>query len=487
MIEGIRAFSPPYPPAPAAGPAPEAVAAPTDRVDLAGAASAPSGPQGGAPTSGPHAVEVVKRVSSQRWGWIELLRDRDPHFVQRNFHPRQVIRDREISAAFGTTTPHSGDALLLYAGDPPPGAPKRDVPVVLVHGASKNAQFWWDPHENGSDHGLPQLLREQGYHVYAISFAHNQDDNLLWAQQLANAVDRVKTVEGASQVDLVGHSKGGLPTRAYLSSFGEPWMTTYQGDVRRAVFVAAPLGGIDYSFRHPSANLALYGNSDDPRLNAPISWDRMIAYGFWHDVKDVGFGSDGPDYWPGQRQMLRPWDATYGTSSAEPDVRATYEGGRGYISQSRGIQQFIHESGDFMPRLMETPIDPKVEVAILAGNRPNVPGINNEKDGPSDGLLFLLSALDAPRGSKLVAQKVFPLHHKAVVSEPAPQQWIADVLAPNALPAMNPAEVEKIRKEALAKGERLVAEEADFEVKASATEKSVLHAAPQAFYTEGLA
>lgn len=439
--------------------APAAPAAPVSTRGLTGAAS------------GPHAVDVVTRVPSDRWGWIELLRDRDPHLEQRRFHPRQVIRDAEIVAAFGSATPPSGDALLMYAGDPPPGAPRRDTPVILVHGASKNAQFWWDPHEDGTDRGLPQALRDQGYRVYAVSYAHNQDDNRVWSQQLSNVIERVKTLEGTRQVDLVGHSKGGVPVRAYLSDFGDPWMTRYQGDVRRAVFVASPLGGIDYSFRHPSANYALYGSSDNPRLNAPISWDRMLAYGTWQDVSDVGFGAEGPDFWPGQRQLLARWDGVYAPSAFEPDVRSTYEGGHGLLSASRGIDAFIEESDAFMPRLRATPIDPRVEVALLAGNRPNIEGIANERDGASDGLLFVRSALEAPRGANVVAQQVFPLHHKAVVSEPAPQQWIADVLAPPSLPPLARGERDRVCEQAVADGERLRAEES---ARDAATGRSLL-------------
>lgn len=407
------------------------------------------------PAQGPHRVTVVQRVASARWGWIEQLRDKDPHLTQRSFHPRQVIRDPEIVNAFGTSTPHSGDALLMYAGDPPPGAPKRDTPVILVHGASKNANFWWDPHENGSDHGLPQRLRDEGYHVYAVSFAHNQDDNNVWAQQLSNAIGRVKRLEGVAQVDLVGHSKGGVPVRAYLSNFGEPWMTAYQGDVRRAVFVASPLGGIDFSFRHPSANLALYGKSDNPYLNAPMSWDRMIAYGWWHDVRDQGFSKDGPDYWPGQRQLLDRWDGVYKPSSLEPDVKTTIEGGQGLISTSRGIDHFINESGRYMPRLRVTPIDPHVDVAVLAGNRPDIKGISNEHDGESDGLLFLRSALEVPRESRLVAEAVFPLNHKEIVADASAHQWVADVLAPETLPRMPEAERDRVEAEAFATGHKM--------------------------------
>lgn len=391
-------------------------------------------------------VDVVRRLPSNRWAWTELLRDRDPNFVQRNFHPRQRQRDPEVVAAFGTDTPHSGDVLLHYAGDPPPDAPRRTTPVLLVHGASKAGTFWWDPHENGSEQGLPQKLRDQGFQVYFVSFAHNHDDNFLQAEQMANAIERVKELTGREQVDLVAHSKGAMAARLYTSDVREEWMTPYRGDVRRLVFVGAPLGGIDFSFRHPSANYALYGDSDDPRLNAPISWEKMMAWGRMVDTSDVGFSQKGSDYWPGQRQMLARWDQRYGLSAVEPDWYTTYNGGRGFVSRSNGIDHYIEQGGSLIERLNRTPVDPRVEVAVLAGDRPNIPGIVNEFTGPSDGLLFVRSALATSPGTNVVARDVLDLHHKALVAEDEGQDWILDVLAreqfPEPLPELTEAELE---------------------------------------------
>ncbi|MBM3464526.1 MAG: alpha/beta hydrolase [Armatimonadetes bacterium] len=406
-----------------------------------------------------HDVQVVKRMDSSKWAWIELLRDPHPAFVQRNFHPRQTQRNEEAVAAFGTDKPHSGDVLLQYAGDPPPGVKVHDTPVVLVHGASKDGNFWWDPHEDGTDQGLPQRLRDQGFQVYAVSFAHNHDDNNFWTQQVSNAVDRVKTLTGAEKVDLVGHSKGGFATRQYVSNLREPWMTPYRGDVRRAVFVGAPLGGIDYGFRHPVANYALFSDTDDPRKNAPMSWDHIMVFGFMRDARELGYSQTGPDYWPGQRQMLARMDDQYPLSSYEPDTGSTYNGGRGFVSDSRGIDHFIAEGGNFVKRLHDAPIDPSVEVAVLAGNRPNIPGILNEYTGPSDGLLMLSSALDVPDDANVVAEEVLPLHHKAIVSDARGQEWIAGVLRADSLPTIPKARRQAIREAALAEGKKLCDEE----------------------------
>ena len=210
------------------------------------------------------------RFASKTWDYIERLDNSDPHFVQRNFSPRQTITNPELVAAFGSDHPHSGSVLLHYAGDPTPGLERQPRPVLLVHGANKDANFWWDPAEDGSDKGLPQRLRDQGYQVFALTFAHNQDDNMLQAEQIATCVKRIEALTGQSQVDLVAHSKGGAAARIFVTDgVKEPWMTQCKGNVHRLALVGAPNGGIDYSFRHSSCNLGLYNDSKGEAFERP--------------------------------------------------------------------------------------------------------------------------------------------------------------------------------------------------------------------------
>lgn len=388
---------------------PKPVATPLDKVDVA--------------------FEVKKRTQSSKWAWSEHLFDSDPHFQQAAFGPRGAQRGSEIVAAFGSDKPHSGSVLLHYAGPPPHGVKKQPHPVVLVHGANKNADFWWDPQENGSQKGLPQRLRDQGFEVYAVSFAHPHDDNFVWAEQLANGIERVKQLTGAEQVDLVAHSKGGAPARAYVSDMREPWMTPYRGDVHRLVLVGAANGGLDTSFRHANGNLALLAESDSPLLNAPMTWHSTKFMGVLPvDTTDRSYSNQTTDYWPGQDQLLARWDSKYPIAFWEQDSYTTYHGGEGFVSSSKGIDHYIAQGGHYIERLNRSKIDPKVEVALLAGDNPNIPGIINENTGPSDGLLFVDSALHMPSTDNIKAKAVLHLNHKALVAEPEGQQWIADVL-----------------------------------------------------------
>lgn len=381
------------------------------------------------PPSAQEGVEVKARYGSKKWAWTELLVDDDPHFVQQQFHPRGVQRDEEVVSAFGSQTPHSNAVLLHYAGPPKAGVPRQPYPVVLVHGANKDGQFWWDPKEDGSDHGLPQRLRDQGFEVFSLTYAHPHDDNFFWGEQLANCIQRVKQLTGKEKVDVVAHSKGGSPARAYVSDMRQDWMTPYRGDVHRLVLVGAANGGLDTNFRHPNCNLALLSASNSPLLNAPMSWESTKVMGvFPLDTSDRSYNNSVNDFWPGQDQLLARWDSKYPLAVWEQDWYSTYHGGHGFVSTSKGIDHYIAQGGNYIEKLNQARIDPAVEVCLLAGDRPNLPGMANETTGPSDGLLFVQSALHMPSTENIKARAVLHLNHKALVAEPEGQQWISDVL-----------------------------------------------------------
>lgn len=385
-------------------------------------------PKGGTKPASPPVYEIARTLPSDTWQETKVIQDRDELFIQREFHPRTKHRDAEIIKAFGTDAPHSGDALLHFAG-PPKGDVKK-TPVLLVHGANKNGKFFWDPSEDGSNKGLAQKLRDEGHATYALTFAHNQDDNFVWAEQIANAIDKIKKETGAEKVDLVAHSKGGVAARIYTSNVRKEGVesTPYQEDVRRLVLVGAPNKGVDYVFRHPSVNYALLSNSDAAYLNAPVSWEKQGVFPFLRDISEQGFSADGPDYFPGQRQLLADLSDQHPLSIIEPDWYTTYHGGTGFSSKSKGIQYYIEQGENVIQRLNENPPDSDIEVAVLAGNRANIPGILNEYSAPSDGLLFVDSALEMPQGTNLIAQDVLPLHHKALISDEKGQDWIAEAV-----------------------------------------------------------
>lgn len=93
-------------------------------------------------------------------------------------------------------------------------------PVVLVHGTFENRVDNWN--------ALSPLLKNNGYCVFALNYGDTSSSNPIKgigpvaasAVQLATFVDQVLAATGAGQVDIVGHSQGGMMPRQYLKFLG---------------------------------------------------------------------------------------------------------------------------------------------------------------------------------------------------------------------------------------------------------------------------
>jgi len=93
-------------------------------------------------------------------------------------------------------------------------------PVILVHGTFGDMSDSWQ--------ALSPLLYDKGYCVFALNYgAYNGSgalgvyatgDIATSAQQLSGFVDKVLAATGASKVDLVGHSQGGMMPRYYIKN-----------------------------------------------------------------------------------------------------------------------------------------------------------------------------------------------------------------------------------------------------------------------------
>ena len=95
-------------------------------------------------------------------------------------------------------------------------------PVILVHGTFADMSDSWQ--------ALSPLLYDNGYCVFALNYGSYDGSGSLGvyahrrsrssAAQLATFVNRVLAATGASKVDLVGHSQGGMMPRYYIKFLG---------------------------------------------------------------------------------------------------------------------------------------------------------------------------------------------------------------------------------------------------------------------------
>jgi triacylglycerol esterase/lipase EstA (alpha/beta hydrolase family) len=119
-------------------------------------------------------------------------------------------------------------ATSLAPDTPPPGADNfsckpgaaHPYPVILVNGTFENMDDNWQ--------AASPLLVNHGYCVFAFNYGGASPSDPIQATgeiaasaaQLASFVSRVLAATGASKVDLVGHSQGGMMPRYYINFLG---------------------------------------------------------------------------------------------------------------------------------------------------------------------------------------------------------------------------------------------------------------------------
>lgn len=364
------------------------------------------------------------------WTKVERLRLNDPNIGQEKFITDNQQKQANIITEFGgTAAPNSQLFLLHYASGWNTGT--KPYPVLLVHGAGSDGDYFADPARDGSVSGLMQSLRSSGYKVFSITFAHPHGDNYIQREILAAAIQRIKDVTGASKVDIIAHSKGNMSARMYVSDVKKTWGTPFRQDVRRYIQLGAPNGGIDYSFRNTNAAWGIMSTG----AFGPVPFTDMLIYGLWYDTSyhSIYNGSEGGGAYPGQAQMLAKWDSTYSLGMYEQDWYTAYYGGWGYYSYSYGIDKAIAEGGNLISLLQKSPVNSTVQIATLAGNYNVIDGVVMEDDGPSDGMVFVNSATMTSSmtagGATLLEKKVLPLNHVELTYDPTAISWITTQLS----------------------------------------------------------
>ena len=151
-----------------------------------------------------------------------------------------VVLFLALGSLFVVTAPASADLPVIYSGAygyahtspsaSPPGAndwscqptAAHPRPVVLVHGTFADMSNSWQ--------ALSPLLKNNGWCVFALDYGSYAGSGALGvygtgeirnsAKELSAFVDKVLAATGAEEVDLVGHSQGGMMPRYYLEFLG---------------------------------------------------------------------------------------------------------------------------------------------------------------------------------------------------------------------------------------------------------------------------
>ncbi|QUI23642.1 acetyltransferase [Vallitalea pronyensis] len=366
----------------------------------------------------------TESATTKYWDKVERIRLHNSSIRQEIFIGDNEHKASNIVTQFGTAQPHSQLFLLHYAAHWDTGS--KPYPVLLVHGAGSNGDYYADPRLDGSRDGLMQYLSHDGYQVFSITFAHPHGDNYVQREILDAAIDRIKEVTGASKVDLIAHSKGNMSARMYVSNVKKSYGTAYDQDVRRYIQLAAPNGGIDYAFRNTWAAWGIMAND----AFGPVPFTSMLIYGLWHNTAyhSIYGEGDGGGAYTGQAQMLARWDSEYPLSVTEQDWYTAYHGGWGFFSYSKGIDYAISQGDYVISLLKQSPVDAGVELATLSGNKNTIEGIVLENDGPSDGILFVDSAMlthdMTVGGATLLDKQTMDYNHIELTYEIPAMHWV---------------------------------------------------------------
>lgn len=367
-------------------------------------------------------LRLLRSIQSKHWERIECWQDTARPFAVESVLNKSRHETPEIISAFGSNLPPASTFLLHYG---PKWKTNKGKVVMLVHGASDNANRAWATPAillgDANAPGLLQTLEAKGYRVFAITFPHKHGNLFYETQYLADALELARQATGAGKVVLIGHSAGGLAARGYVSSFcpNGAW-THYRGDVEQLITLAAPHRGQDFAFRHPEFNY--YFMKDELAANAPMSWDKILVYGQWKDTLEFSIYSDN---FPMQQQVLYDWTGKYPVSAASPDYYTTMHGGQGLMSHSLGINNAIMKGGNFMNAFKAYPVPADIAVTVIAGTNSRIENVpQTEKDGPSDGLVFVESAshtadLTHPARKEPIQKLLVNENHVTITFSPA--------------------------------------------------------------------
>lgn len=162
---------------------------------------------------------------------------------------------REVAAFFALFTLIMPFERLFMAADRVGRSEGGRLPVLLIHGYQCNRGFWIE---------LRGRIERAGWQVATVSLAPVFNDIDGYVEQVARRIDEVCAAAGTEQLILVGHSMGGLVSRAYLRARGP-------AKVAKLVTLGSPHRGSRLAVMGPGRNARqmIPGSAWLAGLNAP--------------------------------------------------------------------------------------------------------------------------------------------------------------------------------------------------------------------------
>ncbi|WP_326578443.1 alpha/beta fold hydrolase [Streptomyces sp. NBC_00487] len=163
---------------------------------------------------------------------------------------------------------------------PPPDAPRLPTeerpPVVLLHGFIDNRSVFVLLRRSLAQHG--------GRHIESLNYSPLTWDIRAAAELLGRHIEDICERTGQEQVDVVGHSLGGLIARYYVQRL--------DGDhrVRTLVTLGTPHGGtraVPLADAHPIVRQMRPGSKVLEELREPAPGCRTHFVAFWSDLDHV--------------------------------------------------------------------------------------------------------------------------------------------------------------------------------------------------------
>ena len=125
----------------------------------------------------------------------------------------------------------------------------KPLPVLLIHGYMADASTWkkWE-----------DLLKKDHIPVFPITFRQSDDkcgSAAEHAKELSKQIGEIKDLTGQNEVNIVGHSKGGLDARVYLANNTQ--------DVANVIMIGTPNAGSPLAENNDVCTPAIYDLKPD--------------------------------------------------------------------------------------------------------------------------------------------------------------------------------------------------------------------------------